>query len=328
MRSWIQIFHSPIWYMDVIGCYRMFPPEVLHTLDEGTLMYMIGSLKLTIKDIGPGKTLKNNIENLHYTIHHEIKRNSEHAFPRGSSRNGVLANTLVTAMEWRGNMFRLLCVCHTDQVRSCLCKILYQKQIHLSEFFDCLKLYLGYGEWLHSTNSKYKVKSSRPLMSDMIRLIHKVFPWIDDTGNDIGQGWKIPKMHAVSKFVDYMILFGSAINFFGGIGECNHKIFVKDTGCNTQKRFNSFTLQVATQYYELMILNIANKHKNNRISTKFEYVGTSRECNRGPIMEGKYILTISDLRTDGIFQHSAHTQNQAANKVCPSHFTTCGETLP
>ncbi len=62
----------------------MFPPEVLHTLDESTLMYMIGSLKLTIGDIGPGKTLKNDIENLHHTIHHEIKRNREQDFPRGS----------------------------------------------------------------------------------------------------------------------------------------------------------------------------------------------------------------------------------------------------
>jgi hypothetical protein len=102
----------------------------------------------------------------------------------------------------------------------------------------------------------------------MIQLIHKVFPRSDDAGNDISQGWKIPKMHAVPKFKDYMILFGSAINFFGGIGECNHKTFVKDTGCNTQKRINSFTLQVATRYYESMILDIANKHKNNRISTK------------------------------------------------------------
>jgi hypothetical protein len=57
----------------IYGCYRMFPPEVLHTLDEGTPMYMFGSLKLTIGDIGPGKTLKSDIENLHHTIHHEIK---------------------------------------------------------------------------------------------------------------------------------------------------------------------------------------------------------------------------------------------------------------
>jgi hypothetical protein len=224
-------------------------------------------------------------------------------------------------------MFRLLCICHTDQVRSRLRKILNQKQIRLYEFLDCLKLYLGYGEWLHSTNSKHEVKSSRPLISDMIQLIHKVFPRSDDAGNDIGQGWKIPKMH-IAKFVDYMILFCSTINFFGGIGECNHKTFVKDKGCNTQQRTNSFTSQVAAQYYKSMILDIANKHKNNRISTKFEYVGTSRECNRGPIMEGKYILTISDLRTDGDFQHSVQKKNQAANKVCPSRFTSRGEILP
>jgi hypothetical protein len=198
-------------------------------------------------------------------------------------------------------MFQLLCVCHTDQVCSCLCKILFQKQIPLSEFFDYLKLYLGYGECLHSTNSKHKVKTSRPLNSDMIRIIHKVFPRSDDVGN-IGQGWNIPKMHTLPKFVDYMILFGSAINCFGGVGECNHKTFVKDTGSNTQKRINSFTSQVATCFYELMILDAANKHKNNRISTNFEYVGLSREStNRGPFVEGKYILTISDLRTDGVF---------------------------
>jgi hypothetical protein len=43
-------------------------------------------------------------------------------------------------------------------------------------------------------------------------------------------------MHALTKFVDYMILFGSAINFFGGVGKCKHKTFVKDTGSNTQQR--------------------------------------------------------------------------------------------
>ncbi len=55
----------------------MFPPEVLHTLDEGVLTYMLASLKLTIGDVGQGKILKNDIENLHHTIHHELKRNSE-----------------------------------------------------------------------------------------------------------------------------------------------------------------------------------------------------------------------------------------------------------
>ena len=60
----------------------------------------------------------------------------------------------------------------------------------------------------------------------MVKLIQNCFPRSDDDGSEKGQGWKFPKMHALTKFVDYMILFGSAINFFGGIGECNHKKFV------------------------------------------------------------------------------------------------------
>jgi hypothetical protein len=54
-------------------------------------------------------------------------------------------------------------------------------------------------------------------------------------------------------------LFGSAINFYGGIGECNHKTFVKDTGFNTQKRIRTFALQVAQRYYKRMTFRIAKK---------------------------------------------------------------------
>ena len=57
----------------------------------------------------------------------------------------------------------------------------------------------------------------------------------------------------------YIKLFGNAINFHSGIGECNHKKFVKETGCNTQKRIRTFTSQVAQRYYEGTTLDIARK---------------------------------------------------------------------
>jgi hypothetical protein len=53
--------------------------------------------------------------------------------------------------------------------------------------------------------------------------------------------------------------FCSAINFYGGIGKCYDKKFVKDTYFNTQKRIRTFTLQVAQRYYEEMRLRIAKK---------------------------------------------------------------------
>jgi hypothetical protein len=67
------------------------------------------------------------------------------------------------------------------------------------------------------------------------------------------------KFHGVTKFVHYMKLFGNGIIFYGGIGECNHKIFVKHTGANTQKRISTFTSQVAQRYYETLILHISKK---------------------------------------------------------------------
>jgi hypothetical protein len=61
-----------------------------------------------------------------------------------------------------------------------------------------------------------------------------------------------------------MKLFGSAINFYGGIGKCNHKTFMKDTGFNTQKRMRTFTLQVAQRYYKGMTFCIAKKRLDAR----------------------------------------------------------------
>jgi hypothetical protein len=86
-----------------------------------------------------------------------------------------------------------------------------------------------------------------------------VFPRWDKDGNKKGQGWAVSKFHGVTKFVNYMKLFGNAINFYGGIGECNHKTFVKRTGANTQKRISTFTSQVAQRYYKTLILHISKK---------------------------------------------------------------------
>jgi hypothetical protein len=84
-----------------------------------------------------------------------------------------------------------------------------------------------------------------------------------------------------------MILYGSAINFFGGVGECNHKTFVKATGHNTQKRIDSFTSQVATRYYESLTFQIANKCLQKRRTDEYmDFAGTTKSINRKTAMEG------------------------------------------
>ncbi len=82
---------------------------------------MINNLRVTIGDTGERKKLVSDIENVHYHLHYDLKRNSERDLPRGSVRNSVLKNSLVTASERRGNLFQFLCLAHTDQIKARHC---------------------------------------------------------------------------------------------------------------------------------------------------------------------------------------------------------------
>jgi hypothetical protein len=46
-------------------------------------------------------------------------------------------------------------------------------------------------------------------------------------------GYNLPKMHGITKIQEYMMLFGSGINFYGGSGESAHKQFIKIPGQRT-----------------------------------------------------------------------------------------------
>jgi hypothetical protein len=83
-------------------------------------------------------------------------------------------------------------------------------------------------EWFHDNNLTREVNLANSLVNKTLEMIQNVFPQWDKGGNKEGQGWAVSKFQGLTKFVLYMKLFGSAINFYGGIGKCNHKKFVKD----------------------------------------------------------------------------------------------------
>jgi hypothetical protein len=114
-------------------------------------------------------------------------------------------------------------------------------------------------QWFHENNLKQEVNSANCLVAETLELLHTCFLQWDKEGNKEGQRWAVSKFHGVTKFVHYVKLFGNAINFYSGIGECNHKKFLKKTERNTQKRIRTFTSQVAKRYYEGMTLDISQK---------------------------------------------------------------------
>ena len=291
------------------GIFRMMPPELLHTTSEGTTEYMIETLKHIIGDDVVGKRLCNVIETLHHTVHNDLKRNSDKDIPRGTARTGLLKNTLVNANERRGNLFRLLCLSHTDRAQNWLFPCLEKNGIDPQNFLECIKLYLSMEEWFHETNSKVEVQSARPLIAHVIQLVHEVFP------RTKGNGWNLPKTHGLTKMQYYMCLFGSAINFFGGPGECNHKKIVKDTGNNTQCRIDSFTSQVALRYYETLLYEIAKQASDRKMSNKYEEVGNKNTCLQSSDFDGEYSLTVEGMTSQGLHTtYSCRWKNNNSKK--------------
>jgi hypothetical protein len=105
------------------------------------------SLRVTMGDTGERKKLVSDIENLHHNLHYDLKRNSERDLPRVSVRKSVLKNSLVTASKRQGNLIWLLCLSHTNEIRTRLEQCLTYEIIDRSNFFLCIKLYLGMEEW-------------------------------------------------------------------------------------------------------------------------------------------------------------------------------------
>ena len=83
------------------GPYRMMPPELLHTLGSGLILYMFESLQ---KQIGGGID-HDAIDKLHVRMSACIRRQSDRDFPRGAMHNGLIDGTKCQSTERRGNCF-------------------------------------------------------------------------------------------------------------------------------------------------------------------------------------------------------------------------------
>ncbi len=90
------------------------------------------------------------------------------------------------------------------------------------QYIEFLKLYLSMEEWFHDSNNKVEVINARPQIAKVLQSLQQFFPRNTNTN-----GYNLPKMHRITKMQEYMMLFGSEVNFYGGPGESAHKQFIK-----------------------------------------------------------------------------------------------------
>ncbi len=86
-------------------------------------------------------------------------------------------------------------------------------------------------EWFHDSNNKVEVINAQPQIAKVLWSLQQFFPRYTNTNR-----YNLPKIHGITKMQEYMMLFGSGINFYGGPGESAHKQLIIIPGQRTQQR--------------------------------------------------------------------------------------------
>jgi hypothetical protein len=149
-------------------------------------MYMFESLR---HHLG-GSIDQDYIDQEHIVVSNIIQRQSEHDFPCGSMRNGLIDGTKIQSSERKGNLFRFLCIAHRTKAKTILKNSLQLSDVRWRKFIHFLKSYLAMEELFHDSNDKDKVHNSRDEIAKVLTSLQFFFPRSDHTN-----GYSIPKMH-------------------------------------------------------------------------------------------------------------------------------------
>ena len=100
--------------------------------------------------------------------------------------------------EMVGNFLMLLCTIHTTGGIQIMKPGWEMNNTTQRKFKNCMKLQLGFQKWIHEFNGKPEVDNAYPLVAELITMIKHYFPRKE------GNGWKIPKMHALAILLHYV----------------------------------------------------------------------------------------------------------------------------
>ncbi len=195
------------------------------------------------------------IDQEHVVVNNMIKIQSECDFPHGLMQNGLIDGTTCQSSEHKGNLFQLLCIVHQTKDRLVLKTALGLSDIQWRKFIHFLRNYLAMEEWFHYSNDKDELNSSRGELSKVLASLQKFFPRSEHTN-----GYRLPKMHGMTKMQSFIQRFGSGMNFYGGPGKAAHKTFVKSARQKAQRRVGKFAQQTAHQYYNYILPMQAIQH--------------------------------------------------------------------
>lgn len=121
-------------------------------------------------------------------------------------------------------------------------------------------------------------------MKSAMATVFEAFP------RDVGMGHMTAKAHFVLHYIMDLIRFSSGLNFNSGPGEKNHKENIKRPGRNTQRRADTFAVQCAKHYVNMLTVSRAWKDHPAWACGERETGGSTEE--KGEVLYGGAYMTI------------------------------------
>ena len=300
---------------DVHGIMGITPPETLHVFLVGIYKYMIAAVHdiMGLKDAN--KRGKEALDVIFQNVANDLGRQSDRDFPRWSNRFGINDKTRLTGGERKGNLLILLLVLHTTTGTSIVkprCKK-QKPEISYTRLKKTIALILSYEHWCGGIHPKEEVKKAGTAVENAVNELKKNLP------RKYKQGWKIIKLHSAVTLPEEMKKFGCGKNTDSGAGEKNHKVFVKDSGQQTQRRISSFTVQVADRVYEFTIIERFYENCKEYCAPISYHEYTTKEdkasIEQSQTVKGLCVLTFEETTSNSVATYSIKWKDKNMNKL-------------
>lgn len=289
------------------GIHGACPLEMLHAILLGMFMYTRDGF---FRAVGECSEVAQDINALAIEYGEVFCRQSDRDMPKTKFTEGIRRGKL-QAKEYTGILLVLAAVLRSTLGRAHLRKAKGEEGAEIRRLRDwsmLVETLLQWESWLKSDRlDKNDVKRSEKKHRYIMYLVRKI------SKRDKKMGLKIMKFHGISHMTRDIINFGVPMEFDTGSNEAGHKP-TKACSKLTQKRPDTFDLQLATRLLESMVLEMAmeeiergnkmwNYHQGYRDSardepkTKDPYLGGARFTVNFCEEDDKYKLHMTSRST-------------------------------
>ena len=152
---------------------------------------------------------KHSLDQLAQSFHKLHCQTAWKFFPKTDFSNGVCSLSNITASDWSGQVFLLVCLSQFDEGWAILSGALMTKgHTNLSEVLEILEALCCFDAWTcldkfwHYSNQEELANQATESLAYLLLMVSNCLPWED------GNGWKLPTffhnlMHIVSDMCKY-----------------------------------------------------------------------------------------------------------------------------